>query len=87
MTIKPYLPERIRRGNGIDSIDFAIIKVYSKCMKTRRTGNAKDRRDKAIKYYHIENPLYTHKEIAGAFGLERSSVSRRLKEQKEKILF
>ena len=55
-----------------------------KTKQIRRTGNAKDKRDKAIRCVHIENPIATHKEIAESFGLERSSVSRILKAQEEK---
>jgi hypothetical protein len=46
----------------------------------RLTGEAKRKRDNAIRKFAIEYPHFTHKEIGYKFGLERSVVSRILEE-------
>lgn len=45
-------------------------------MKYRLHGKQKERRDKAILYFHIENPTHTQKQIAIAFGLTQGQVSK-----------
>ena len=51
----------------------------------RKTGSAEweAKRDAAVEYFHVENPLHTEEEIGEAFGLDEQSISRILKEQRE----
>ena len=51
----------------------------------RKTGSAEweAKRDAAVEYFHVENPLHTEEEIGEAFGLDEQSISCILKKQKE----
>lgn len=42
----------------------------------RKRGEAKRKRDNAIRRFAFEHPHYTHKEISLKFGIDRSQVTR-----------
>jgi len=56
-------------------------------MKVKRVlrGERKTMRDNNIRRYAIDHPLAIHREVAEAFGFERSMVTRALLESREPI--
>jgi len=57
-------------------------------MKIKRRvcrGERKIMRDNNIRRYAIDHPLAIHREVAEAFGFERSMVTRALLESREPI--
>ena len=59
--------------------------IVSAMNNIRLTGEAKRRRDNAVRRFAFEYPHFTHKEIGFKFGLDRSQVTRILQESKEPI--